>query len=68
MILSYLLASRKVDGDICSLCLRESIFHLPIVRKRAIADGHHEQVSDKQQCLKLVAPDIRVDGLFFGHG
>ncbi len=26
------------------------------------------QVSDKAQCLKLIAPDIRVDGLFFGHG
>ncbi len=26
------------------------------------------QVSDKEQCLKLIAPDIRVDGLFFGHG
>ena len=26
------------------------------------------QVSDKDQCLKLIAPEIRVDGLFFGHG
>ena len=26
------------------------------------------QVSDKTQCLKLIAPDIRADGLFFGHG
>ncbi len=26
------------------------------------------QVSDKTQCLQLIAPDIRVDGLFFGHG
>ena len=26
------------------------------------------QVSDKNQCLKLIAPDVRVDGLFFGHG
>jgi non-canonical purine NTP pyrophosphatase (RdgB/HAM1 family) len=26
------------------------------------------QVSDKAQCLKLIAPDIRADGLFFGHG
>jgi non-canonical purine NTP pyrophosphatase (RdgB/HAM1 family) len=26
------------------------------------------QVSDKEQCLKLIAPDVRVDGLFFGHG
>ncbi len=26
------------------------------------------QVSDKAQCLQLIAPDIRVDGLFFGHG
>ncbi len=26
------------------------------------------QVSDKEQCLKLVAPEIRADGLFFGHG
>ncbi len=26
------------------------------------------QVSDKAQCLKLIAPDVRVDGLFFGHG
>ena len=26
------------------------------------------QVSDKTQCLKLIAPDVRVDGLFFGHG
>ena len=26
------------------------------------------QVSDKEQCLKLIAPDIRADGLFFGHG
>lgn len=26
------------------------------------------QVSDKAQCLKLIAPAIRVDGLFFGHG
>ena len=26
------------------------------------------QVSDKAQCLKLIAPEIRVDGLFFGHG
>ena len=26
------------------------------------------QVSDKTQCLQLIAPEIRVDGLFFGHG
>ncbi len=26
------------------------------------------QVSDKTQCLQLIAPDIRIDGLFFGHG
>ncbi|MCY3781334.1 MAG: IMP dehydrogenase [Chloroflexi bacterium] len=26
------------------------------------------QVSDKAQCLKLIAPEARVDGLFFGHG
>ena len=26
------------------------------------------QVSDKEQCLKLIAPHIRADGLFFGHG
>ncbi|MCY4020212.1 MAG: hypothetical protein OXG39_12470 [Chloroflexi bacterium] len=26
------------------------------------------QVSDKEQCLKLIAPAIRADGLFFGHG
>ena len=26
------------------------------------------QVSDKTQCLQLIAHDIRVDGLFFGHG
>lgn len=26
------------------------------------------QVSDKEQCLKLIDPAIRVDGLFFGHG
>ena len=26
------------------------------------------QVSDKTQCLQLIAPDVRVDGLFFGHG
>ena len=26
------------------------------------------QVSDKKQCLKLIAPHVRVDGLFFGHG
>ena len=26
------------------------------------------QVSDKNQCLKLIAPDVRADGLFFGHG
>ena len=26
------------------------------------------QVSDKAQCLKLIAPDVRADGLFFGHG
>ncbi len=26
------------------------------------------QVSDKTQCLKLTAPAVRVDGLFFGHG
>ena len=26
------------------------------------------QVSDKAQCLKLIAPEIRADGLFFGHG
>ncbi len=26
------------------------------------------QVSDKSQCLRLIAPDIRADGLFFGHG
>ena len=26
------------------------------------------QVSDKNQCLQLIAPDVRVDGLFFGHG
>lgn len=26
------------------------------------------QVSDKEQALKLIAPEIRVDGLFFGHG
>ena len=26
------------------------------------------QVSDKEQCLKLIDPKIRVDGLFFGHG
>ena len=26
------------------------------------------QVSDKAQCLKLIAPEVRVDGLFFGHG
>ena len=26
------------------------------------------QVSDQNQCLKLIAPDVRVDGLFFGHG
>ena len=26
------------------------------------------QVSDKKQCLQLIAPEIRADGLFFGHG
>ena len=26
------------------------------------------QVSDKNQCLKLIAPAVRADGLFFGHG
>ena len=26
------------------------------------------QVSDKNQCLKLIAPEVRADGLFFGHG
>ncbi len=26
------------------------------------------QVSDKAQCLRLIAPDVRADGLFFGHG
>ena len=26
------------------------------------------QVSDKDQCLQLIAPDIRADALFFGHG
>ena len=26
------------------------------------------QVSDKAQCLQLIAPDVRADGLFFGHG
>ncbi|MCY3834562.1 MAG: hypothetical protein OXG85_16230 [Chloroflexi bacterium] len=26
------------------------------------------QVSDKAQCLQLIAPQIRADGLFFGHG
>ena len=26
------------------------------------------QVSDKRQCRQLIAPDIRADGLFFGHG
>ncbi len=26
------------------------------------------QVSDKSQCLQLIAPEVRVDGLFFGHG
>ena len=26
------------------------------------------QVSDKQQCLQLIAPSVRADGLFFGHG
>ena len=26
------------------------------------------QVSDKRQCLQLIAPSVRVDGLFFGHG
>ena len=26
------------------------------------------QVSDKAQCLQLIAPAIRADGLFFGHG
>ncbi len=26
------------------------------------------QVSDKAQCLKLIAPEVRADGLFFGHG
>ena len=26
------------------------------------------QVSDREQCLKLIAPAVRADGLFFGHG
>ena len=26
------------------------------------------QVSDKEQCLQLISPDIRADALFFGHG
>ena len=26
------------------------------------------QVSDKRQCLQLIAPHVRADGLFFGHG
>ena len=26
------------------------------------------QVSDKTQCLQLISPEIRADGLFFGHG
>ena len=26
------------------------------------------QVSDKAQCLELITPDVRADGLFFGHG
>ncbi len=26
------------------------------------------QVSDKAQCLQLIAPAVRADGLFFGHG
>ncbi|MBN1565136.1 MAG: IMP dehydrogenase [Anaerolineae bacterium] len=26
------------------------------------------QVTDKKQALKLIAPDVAVDGLFFGHG
>ena len=26
------------------------------------------QVSDKRQCLQLIAPEVRADGLFFGHG
>ena len=26
------------------------------------------QVSDKEQCLKLIDPAVGVDGLFFGHG
>ena len=26
------------------------------------------QVSDKNQCLKLIGPEVRADGLFFGHG
>lgn len=26
------------------------------------------QISDKDQALKLIEPEIRVDGLFFGHG
>jgi XTP/dITP diphosphohydrolase len=26
------------------------------------------QISDTKQALKLIAPEIRVDGLFFGHG
>jgi non-canonical purine NTP pyrophosphatase (RdgB/HAM1 family) len=26
------------------------------------------QVTDLKQALKLIAPDVRVDGLFFGHG
>ncbi len=26
------------------------------------------QISDKKQCLRLIQDDVRVDGLFFGHG
>ena len=26
------------------------------------------QVSDKRQCLQLISPEVRADGLFFGHG
>ncbi|MGV2434015.1 MAG UNVERIFIED_CONTAM: hypothetical protein LVT10_03190 [Anaerolineae bacterium] len=26
------------------------------------------QVSDHKQALQLIAPNVRVDGLFFGHG
>ncbi len=26
------------------------------------------QVSDKAQCLQLIGPEVRADGLFFGHG